>query len=130
MVRPRLQMRAGAEKSTDTREIINRYCKLGITRSILRCADAIVTRSCTDTEHRPIRISRVGVDIILHDGIPYIDQSRDGNIATSLGPRFSGETERIGKIAMPISVSRLHTVDGAMIGRCGVSISRDVGPTG
>ena len=69
-VKPRLQTGAGAEKSTDTREIINRYCKLGITRSILRCADAVATRSCTDTEHGPIRISRVGVDIILHDGIP------------------------------------------------------------
>ena len=67
---------------------------------------------------------------------PFIDQSRDGNIATagniaiSLGPRFSGETERIGKIAMPISVSRPHTVGGMMIGRRGVSISRDVDPAG
>ena len=51
---------ANAEKSTDTREIINRYCKLGITRSILRCADGVAMRSCTDTEHRPIRISRIG----------------------------------------------------------------------
>ena len=55
---------------------------------------------------------------------PYTDQSRDGNIAISLGPRFSGETERIGKIAMPISVSRLHAVDDMTIGRLGASISR------
>ena len=66
----RLQMKAGVEKSTDTREITHDYCKLGITRSILRCVDAVAMRSCTDMEHRPIRISRVGVDIILHDGIP------------------------------------------------------------
>ena len=40
-VKPQLQIRAGAEKSMDTREIINRYRKLGITRSILRCAVAV-----------------------------------------------------------------------------------------
>ena len=57
---------------------------------------------------------------------PFIDQSRGGNIAISLGPRFSGETERIGKIAMSISVLRLHAIDGMMIGWRGVSISRDV----
>ena len=56
---------------------------------------------------------------------PYTDQSHDGNIAISLGPRFSGETERIGNIAMPITASRLHTVDDTMIGRLGASISRD-----
>ena len=61
---------------------------------------------------------------------PFIDQSRDGNIAMSLGPRFSGETERIGIIAMSISVLRLHAVDGMTIGRRGVSISRDVDTTG
>ena len=56
---------------------------------------------------------------------PYIDQSRDGTIAISLGPRLSGETERIGKIATPISASRPHAVDDMMIGRLGASISRD-----
>ena len=61
---------------------------------------------------------------------PYIDQSRDGNIAISLGLRFSGKTEWIGRIAVPISVLRLHAVDDMMIGRRGVSISRDVDPTG
>ena len=55
---------------------------------------------------------------------PYTDQSRDGNIAISLGPRFSGETERIGNIAMPISASRLHAVDDMTIGRPGASMSR------
>ena len=40
-LKPQLQIRAGAEKSTDTREITNRYCKSGITRSIPRCADAV-----------------------------------------------------------------------------------------
>jgi len=48
---------------------------------------------------------------------PYTDQSRDENFAISLGPRFSGETERIGNIAMPISASRLHAVDDMTIGR-------------
>ena len=56
---------------------------------------------------------------------PYTDQSRDGNIAISLGPRFSGETKRIGNIAMPNSASRRHAVDDMMIGRLGASISRD-----
>ena len=56
---------------------------------------------------------------------PYTDQSRDGNIAISLGPRFSGATEWIGNIAMPISASRLHAVDDVMIGRLGALISRD-----
>ena len=44
----------------------------------------------------------------------------------SLGPRLGGETEGIGKIAMLSSVSRPHAVDGMMIGRRAVSISRDV----
>ena len=39
-IKPQLQIRAGAEKSTDMHEIINRYRKLGITRLILRCAVA------------------------------------------------------------------------------------------
>ena len=39
----------------------------------------------------------------------------------SLGPRFSGET---GKIAMPMSASRLHAVDDMTFGRLGASISR------
>ena len=56
---------------------------------------------------------------------PYTDQSRDRNIAISLGPRFSGETERIGNIAMPITASHLHAVDDMLIGRFGASISRD-----
>ena len=56
---------------------------------------------------------------------PYTDQSRDGNIAISLGPRFNGETERIGNIAMPIIASRLHAVDDKTIRRLGASISRD-----
>ena len=60
----------------------------------------------------------------------YTDQSRDGNIALSLGPRFSGVPERIGKIAMPISASRPHAVDDLMIGRLGASISRMWGSTG
>ena len=55
---------------------------------------------------------------------PYTDHSRDGNIVISLGPRFSGETERIGNIAMPITASRLHVVDYMMIGWLGASISR------
>ena len=50
-LKPRLQISAGADKSTDTREIIHRYCKLGIARSILRCADAIAITSCTDIQH-------------------------------------------------------------------------------
>ena len=56
---------------------------------------------------------------------PYTDQSRDGNLAMSLGPRFSGETERIGNTAMPMSASRRHAVDDMMIGRFGAPISRD-----
>ena len=49
---------------------------------------------------------------------PCTDQSRDGNIAILLGPRFGGETERIGNIAiLPITASHLHTVDAMMIGR-------------
>ena len=56
---------------------------------------------------------------------PYTDQSRDGNIAMSLGPRFSGEMERIRKVAMPITASRLDAVDDMTIGRLGASISRD-----
>ena len=44
-----LQIRAGAEKSTDTRDIINRYRTLGITRSILRWAVASATRIGTLT---------------------------------------------------------------------------------
>ena len=56
---------------------------------------------------------------------PYTDQSRDENFAISLGPRFSGETERIGNIAMPISASRLDAVDDMTIGRLGASISRE-----
>ena len=55
---------------------------------------------------------------------PYIDQSRDGNIAISLGPRSSGETELIGKITVPISASRPHAVDDMTIGRLGASISQ------
>jgi len=55
----------------------------------------------------------------------HIDQSRDENIAISLGPRFSGEKERFGKIAMPISASRLDAVDDMKIGRLGASISQD-----
>ena len=43
-LKPQLQIRAGAENSTDTREIINRYRKLGTTRSILRCC-------CCDADH-------------------------------------------------------------------------------
>ena len=43
---------------------------------------------------------------------PYIDQLRDWNVAISLGARFSGETEQIGKVAMPIVVSRLLGVQG------------------
>ena len=61
---------------------------------------------------------------------PFIDQSRGWNIAISLGPRSIGETERIGIIAMSISVLRLLAVDGMMIGRRAVSISRDVDTTG
>ena len=56
---------------------------------------------------------------------PYTDQSGDRNIAMLSGPRFSGETERIGKIATPITASRLHAVDDMMIGRLGASISSD-----
>ena len=40
-IKPQLQIRAGAEKSTETREVINRYRKLGIPRSIPRCAVAV-----------------------------------------------------------------------------------------
>ena len=40
-VKPQLQIRAGAEKWMDTRKIMNRYRKLVIARSILRCADAV-----------------------------------------------------------------------------------------
>ena len=42
----------------------------GITRTILRCYDAVAMRSCTDLSIRPIRISRIGSDQIVHDGIP------------------------------------------------------------
>ena len=56
---------------------------------------------------------------------PYTDQSRGGNIATSLEPRFNGETERIRNIAMPVPASRLHAVDDITIGRLRASISRD-----
>ena len=59
-LKPRLQTGAGAEKSTDTREIINRYCKLGINRSVPRCVDAIVAPSCTDTEHQSKNIESRG----------------------------------------------------------------------
>ena len=38
---------------------------------------------------------------------PYNDRSRDGNVAKSLGPRFGGETEGIGKIAMPITAPQV-----------------------
>ena len=55
---------------------------------------------------------------------PYTDQSHDGNIVISLGPRFSGETERIWKIAMLITAPRLHAVDDMTIGRLGASTSR------
>ena len=34
-------MRAGAKKSTDRIEIINRYCKVGITRWILRSVNVV-----------------------------------------------------------------------------------------
>ena len=41
-LKPQLQIRAGAEKSTDTREIMSRLsCTLGATRLIIRCADAV-----------------------------------------------------------------------------------------
>ena len=53
-----------------TREIINRYRKLGITRSILRSAVAVAMLIMYGSEHRPIRISSIGVNIILGDGIP------------------------------------------------------------
>ena len=43
---------------------------LGITRSLLRCSDALAMRSCTEPSIRPIRISRIGGDQIVHDGIP------------------------------------------------------------
>ena len=46
-----LQIRAGAEKSTDTREIINRSRKLGVTRSILRCAVAVAMLIMYGSEH-------------------------------------------------------------------------------
>ena len=59
---------------------------------------------------------------------PYTDQSSDGNIAISLGPRFSGEMERIGNIAMPIPASRPHAVDDLMrISNIGVDIVLGVG---
>ena len=69
-VKPQLQIRAGADKSTDTREIINRYRKLGITRSILRCAAAFTMLIMYGSKHWPIRISSKGVDFILGDGNP------------------------------------------------------------
>ena len=51
LIKPQLQIRAGAEKSTDTREIITRYRKLGITRSILRCAVAVAMLIMYGSEH-------------------------------------------------------------------------------
>ena len=57
---------------------------------------------------------------------PYTDQSRDGNIAISVGPRFSGEMERIGNIAMLISASR-RLADDISIARLRASILRDGG---
>ena len=50
-LKPQLQIRAGAEKSTETREIINRYRKLGITRSIMRCAVAVAMPIMYGSEH-------------------------------------------------------------------------------
>jgi len=45
---------------------------LGITRSILRCSDAVAMRSYTEWSIRPIRMSRIGGDQIVHDGIPLL----------------------------------------------------------
>ena len=49
--KPQLQIRAGAEKSTDMREIINRYRTLGITRSILRCVVVVAMLIVYGSEH-------------------------------------------------------------------------------
>ena len=61
---------ANAEKSTDTCEIMNRCRTLGIARSILRCAVAVAMLIMYGSEHLPIRIWSLGVDIVLGDGIP------------------------------------------------------------
>ena len=54
---------AGAENSTDTREIINRYRKLGKSWSILRCAVAVAMLIMYASEHWPIRISSIGIEL-------------------------------------------------------------------
>ena len=79
---------------------------LRITRSILRCSDAGAMGSCTDSSIRPIRISRIGGDPIVHDGTPLflhcIPNKR--NRFRWYIPVFSGETDETasdGTFAMP-----------------------------
>jgi len=51
VVKPQLQIRAGAEKSTDTLEINNRYRTLGINQLILCCAVAVAMLIMCGSEH-------------------------------------------------------------------------------
>ena len=100
-------MRAGAEKSTDTREIMNRYCKSGITRSILRCADAVtmlVVYGYRTLTNQNIETRGGYYSTLWYP--PTLTNQRDGRAAISLEPRFVGEIEGTGEIAMPISASR------------------------
>ena len=65
--KPHLLSLPGLRIRAVTSRIRHAMLILGITRSILRCSDAVASPSCTDG---PIIISRMGGDQILHDDIP------------------------------------------------------------
>ena len=102
---------------------------LGITRSILRCSDALAMRSCTESSIRPIRISRIGGDQIVHDGIPLFLHCIPNERIFSLVPVFSGETASDGRFAMPRLGSIRQTVDCFTIGRCRALVRENMVPS-
>ena len=106
---------------------------LGFTRSILRCSDAVAMRSCKDSSIRPIRISRIGGDQIVHDGIPLILHcipiERNRFRYYESVPVFSGETASDGRFVMPRLISIRQTVDRFTIGRCRAPVRENMVPS-
>ena len=91
---------------------------LGITRSILRCSDAVAVRSCTDSSIRPIRISRIGGIQIVHDGIPLFLHRIPNERNRFREYRFSVvEQHRMGDLRRRDSSVFAITVDHFTIGR-------------
>ena len=100
---------------------------LGITRSILRCSDAVAMRPCTESSIRPIRISRIGGDQIVHDGIPLFLHCIPMSEISFVSSCFHFPVvkhHRRGRFATPPLTSSRHTVDRFTIGRCRSPILR------